>query len=352
MIDGRLTVGLLGHGYWGRNLARNVMTHPDFELTEIADPVEQTMARAGDLYPRAHLSSDPERVITDSEVDVVVIATPLATHFELAMKSLQAGKHVVVTKPLCLKLEEAEEVAGLADAAGKVLLVDNTFAFTGAVRKVRELIANGELGDLVYCSSMRVNLGTYRRDSNVIWDLAPHDVSILDAIGYGNPEAVAATAGGRMGGPIDQIAHISLFYPNGCLAHINVSWLAPVKVRQMIFGGTKKMVVYDDVEPSEKVKLYDKGVQFGSRTSSTHVDAPPEYRLGDMWAPNLDQTEALYAELEHLRECIVEGAQPITGPESGVSAVRILEAACDSAADGGRRITLSSEAHALSAQSQ
>lgn len=340
MSRDQLNVALLGHGYWGKNLARNVAAHPDLKLAHIADPSEKALERAADLYPLAGRSTDPHEVVSEAEVDVVIVATPLATHFDLTKEAIKSGRHVVVTKPLAATSAEAEELAEMAEANERVLLIDNTFAYTGAVRKVRAMVQSGMLGDLVYCSSTRINLGTYRRDSSVIWDLAPHDISILHAVGFGKPSAVAATAGGKMGGPMDQIAHVTLFYPSGCLAHINVSWLAPVKTRTMIFGGSKQMVVYDDVEPSEKVKVYDKGVRMKLEEGSNNLQEPPEYRLGDMFAPQLDQTEALFAELSHLIRCIRDGEQPITDGRSGVEAIRILEGASLSAEQGGELIEL------------
>lgn len=335
-----LRVGLLGYGYWGKNLARNIAAHPDLELACIADPDEDQLARAKVVAPFAETTTSAEVVTKHAELDVAVVATPLSTHFELTRDALSKGRHVIVTKPLAQTARHAQELSELAAASSRVLLVDHTFVYTGAVQKIRDLVAQDELGELVYCSSMRVNLGTYRRDSSVIWDLLPHDLSILAAIGYTTPVAVAATAGGRMGGTIDQIAHVTLSYDDGFLAQIAVSWLAPLKMRQMLIGGRAKMLVYDDLEASEKVKVYDKGVRLNEETPSS-LAPPVEYRLGDMWAPRLAASEALYAEMDHLVECVRNGVDPLTGPLSATTMIKALEAAEASAASDGRFIPLS-----------
>ena len=337
-----LKVGLLGYGYWGKNFARNVAMHPELDLTVVADPSGEQRERAAAFFPQARVVGSADEVIDGDECEVVIIATPLDSHYEIARRCLAAGHHIVVTKPLCKTVREAEEVAELVESTQRVAVMDHTFVYTGAVQKARALIAQGELGDLIYCSSTRVNLGTYRRDSNVIWDLGPHDVSILDAIGRGDPVAVSATAGGRMGGSVDQIAHLSLFYADGFLAHVNLSWLAPVKMRLMLFGGSEKMLVYDDVEPSEKIKVYDKGMRFAS-PSNSEATQTVEYRTGDMWAPQLDQSEALTVELDHLIQCVRDGKAPVTGIDSAVNGVRILDAATRSATHSGELVILDRE---------
>jgi predicted dehydrogenase len=337
-----LDVVLFGYGYWGRNLARNVMSHPGLELTRIVDPHVEKLEAARSLFASAECSTDAASVFREARCDIALLATPAETHHELAKKAMEAGMHVLVTKPLARTIAHAEELGMLAETNRRVLLMDHTFVYTGAVRKMSELIAAGELGDLVYCSSIRMNLGTYRRDVSVIWDLAPHDISILDAVGYAAPVAVAATAGGRLGGNLDQVASLSLFYADGFLAHFNVSWLAPVKLRLMLLGGTDKMLVYDDVDPSEKVKIYDKGVDL-LPVGSADIQPAAEYRLGDMWAPRLDQTEALRTELDHLVECIRHDAAPLTGPDSGINCVITLDAAERSARMGGDVVVLDAE---------
>ena len=340
MSSSPVTIGLLGFGYWGKNLGRNIALHPDLSLRYVVDPSTQQLDLARSLHPASQTSTEPLDAIKDSECDLLIVATPARTHFELTRSALKEGRHVMVTKPLARTVAEAEELAALAESVGRLLMVDHTFVFTGAVVKMRELIESGELGDLVYCSSMRVNLGTYRRDMSVIWDLGPHDVSILDAVGYGRPVAVSATAGGRMGGEIDQIANLTMFFDAGFIAHVNLSWLAPMKLRTMIIGGTDKMLVYDDLEPSEKVKVYDKGIRIQPKPTDDVSPSLIEYRLGDMWAPRLNETEALFEELNHIVRCVRGIESPIVDGGSGVNCVRILEAADRSADRAGDVVVL------------
>lgn len=335
-----LRVVLVGYGYWGRNLARNLAAHPRYELSYIVDPSPAAASKASKIFPLSRYASDINDVPL-GEHDLAVIATPAMSHFSLTKWCMNQGLHVIVTKPFTHDLNEAIELSAVAHERKRVVLVDHTFVYTGAVQKMREVVQSGELGDLVYCSSLRVNLGTYRRDSNVIWDLIPHDLAILDAVGSPRPSTVAATAGGRMGGPIDQVGHVTLTYPDGFLCHLNVSWLAPVKMRVMLLSGTRKMLLYDDVEPSEKIKIYEKGVDVRHETSVNSVNPlgfNVEYRVGDMSAPRLDEGEALFNELTHFADCVDRQIPPLSGVDAALNSILILTAATTSAMNGGEPV--------------
>lgn len=325
-------VGLIGYGYWGPNLARNFMETPGAAVRSICDASEKSRARAASRHPGAKTPADPRELIDDPQIDAVIIATPVSSHFELAMAALDAGKHVMLTKPMTSTLEQSHRLVERAAAKGKVLHVDHTFVYTGAVRKIRELYDQKVLGDLLYYDSVRVNLGLFQRDVNVIWDLAPHDISIIEYLVPRPPVAVSAHGVSHVKGQPENIAYLTLFYPDNLIAHIHVNWLAPVKIRQTLIGGTQKMVVYNDLETSEKVKVYDRGV------SLTNVESAPEkiyqmlvsYRAGDMYAPRVDEAEALRVEAKHFIECIEKNARPLTDGEAGLRVVRILEAASES----------------------
>jgi len=275
-------------------------------------------------------------------VDAVAIATPVASHFELALRALRAGKHVFVEKPLTDTAEKAERLISEAESRGLTLHVDHTFVYTGAVRKIRELVNRGELGDLYYYDSVRVNLGLFQSDVSVIWDLAVHDLSIMDYVFPEKPVAVCATGVKHVPGKPANIAYLTLFFDNDAIGHLHVNWLAPVKVRRTFVGGSRKMIVYDDVEPSEKVKVYDKGITLNGN-KETLYRALVTYRMGDMWAPRLETMEALQVEAEHFVRCVTEGERSITDGHSGLRVVRILEAATRSLKERGRAVWLDSK---------
>ncbi len=336
-------VGVIGFGYWGPNLVRNFNAIDGAEVLWVADLKEDRRNLAKRLYPHIQVTPDPDEVIRDPRVDAVLIATPIFAHYELAKRALNEGKHVLVEKPLTSRSEEAEELVELAEKKNRVLLVDHTFIYTGAVRKIKELVTSNQLGDILYFDSMRVNLGLFQPDVNVLWDLAPHDLSILEYLLEGlQPEGVVATGASHYNPDLENIAYLTLYYPNNVIAHVNVSWLAPVKIRLLVLGGTKKMVVYDDTEPSEKVKVYDKGVEVlkNNDTNEHLYRFLVEYRMGDMWAPKLDSKEALRAEAEHFVECIENSTRPITDGEFGLRIVKILEAATESLRSRGRFVPL------------
>ncbi len=329
-------IGVIGYGYWGPNLVRNMMETPGVVVRSICDASPAQRARAAARCPSARTLADPQELIADPSIDAVVIATPVTTHFELAAKALEAGKHVLVSKPMTATVDEASRLVDLAAARGKVLLVDHTFVYTGAVRKMKEIIDSGSLGEVLYYDSVRVNLGLFQRDVNVIWDLAPHDASIIEYLVPSQPVAVSAHGVSHVRGQPENIAYVTLFYPNNLIAHLHVNWLAPVKIRQTLIGGTRKMIVYNDLETSEKIKVYDRGVEL------TEVESTPEkiypllvaYRAGDMFAPKVADAEALRVEAAHFVDCIERGTRPLTDGESGLRVVRILEAATESMATG------------------
>ena len=334
-----IRVAVVGYGYWGPNLLRNFTECPDTEVCAVADLNPARLQHIRQRYPRIETTADYREILANSQIDAVAIATPVSTHFSLAMAALQAGKHVLVEKPITLNSEQALQLIEEAERRNLVLMVDHTFVYTGAVRKIRELIASGTLGDLYYYDSTRVNLGLFQHDVDVIWDLAVHDLSILEFIIPGFPVAVSATGLGHVKGAAENIAYVTAFYESSLIAHLNVNWLSPVKIRRTLIGGSRQMIVYDDLESSEKVKLYDKGITVKNGPESLYK-LLVGYRSGDMYCPQLDVTEALRIELQHFADCIENGKTPITDGWSGLRVVRVLEAATLSMKEKGRSVTL------------
>jgi predicted dehydrogenase len=331
-------VGIIGYGYWGPNLARCFAETEGCRLAAIADTSSDALARAGRRHPAVDLFEDWRRLVRHPRVDAVVIATPVRNHYELAYAALVAGKHVLVEKPMTQTSQQAEDLIETAARRGLMLMVDHTFVYTGAVQKLRELIAAGELGRIYYYDSTRVNLGLFQTDVNVIWDLAVHDLAILNYILDDDPAAVSANGASHVGGP-ENMAHVTLYYASGAIANLAVNWLAPVKVRQTLVGGSRKMVIYDDLEPSEKVKVYDRGIKISSEPEevrSMRVD----YRIGDMWAPRLATKEALLTEAEHFIACVRHGTTPVTDGRMGMRVVEALEAATTSMRRRGQPVDL------------
>jgi predicted dehydrogenase len=318
-------IGIIGYGYWGPNLARSVAETEGAKLTAIADFSTAALGRAGKRYPAARMYESWHELLDDPATDAVLIATPVSSHFEIALAALRKGKHVLVEKPITDRSGQALMLIEEAARRQLTLMVDHTFVYTGAVRKIGELMAAGELGEIFYYDSTRVNLGLFQRDVNVIWDLAVHDLSILDFLLEEKPTAVSASGTCHFRGSQENMAHLTLFYPSGTAAHLNVNWLAPVKVRQTLIGGSRKMIVWNDLEPSEKIKVYDRGVSVGDDAGI--VERRISYRSGDMWAPQIPVKEALLTEMEHFVDCIDHGTKPITSGESGLRVVETLEAA-------------------------
>lgn len=336
-----LRVGVVGCGYWGPNFIRNFQKLEGAEMVAAADLDRGKLQAVGRQLPHVRLEEDAERILRDPGIDAVVIATPAATHHRLAAAALEAGKHVLVTKPLAPSSREVEDLIRRAEAAGRVLMVDHTFIYTGAVRMIRDLVAAGDLGEVYYCDSIRINLGLFQSDVNVLWDLGPHDLSILDYWLDGRPvkvAAVGADALGRPGRPQESVVYLTVWLENGTLAHFHLSWLSPVKIRRTLLAGSRKMVIYDHLDPDFQVKIYDRGVEMTSREEQ--VEFLVQYRVGDVHAPKVDQTEALGIECEHFVACCRTGERPVTDGESGLRVTRLLEAAEASIRRGGEAVTL------------
>lgn len=334
-----IRVGVIGYGYWGPNLVRNFAEAPGSQVVAVSDLCPERLTLAGSRYPAIETTTDYCDLLADARIDAIAIATPVSTHFELAMQALRAGKHVLVEKPLAATSEQAVRLIEEADRRNRVLMVDHTFVYTGAVRKIRELVTSNGLGDIYYYDSVRVNLGLFQHDVNVIWDLAVHDLSIMDYVLPSQPCAVSATGMSHVPGEPENVAYLTLFFDGRLIAHIHVNWLAPVKVRRTLIGGSRRMIVYDDLEPSEKVKVYDRGITINESPESIY-QMLIGYRTGDMWAPQLDMTEALRTEALHFISCIENGERPITDGEAGLRVVQILEAATRSMAERGRLVEL------------
>ncbi len=325
---GKLRVGVIGYGYWGPNLVRNFYAHEGSTVTVVCDLSEKNLKNVQEIYPAIDTTKNADELFS-GDVDAVAIATPVGTHFELARRALEAGKHVLIEKPMTQTAEQGEELIALAKRNDRTLMVDHTFVYTGAIRKMRELIDSGELGELFYFDSTRINLGLLQEDVNVIWDLAPHDLSILTYLIDEKPTAVQAVGYNHIGSSHEELGSINIRYQSGFHAHLRVSWLSPVKMRTALLGGSKKMVVYNDVEPSEKIRVYDKGVAVD--LSGQEVTAfTPIYRASDVLIPELDRTEALTVETGHFIDCIENGTRPLTGGEEGLQVVRMLEATGES----------------------
>jgi predicted dehydrogenase len=337
-----LKVGLIGYGYWGPNLARNLSDADGIELTAIADARPERRQAAERRHRGVKTCADGGGLIDSRDVDAVVVATPLATHHALASAAINAGKHVLVEKPLAGSRAEAESLAVLAEKRGVCLMVDHTFVFTGSVRKIRELIDAGDLGQLSYLDSVRVNLGLFQRDSNVMWDLAAHDLSVMDYLIDAKPVAVSADGNTVGGYQHENIAYITVHFDNGFLAHFHVNWLAPLKMRRMLIGGSQRMLVFDDMEPSEKVRVYDKGIDLNVDVADDQERRRilVSYRTGDMHAPRLDRTEALSSVVSEFADAIAKKRAPRTDGASGVRVVSLLEAAEQSLRSEGRRVRL------------
>jgi predicted dehydrogenase len=331
-------IGIVGYGYWGPNLARCVAETEGCRLAGVADFSAAALARAGRRHPGVALHGAPRDLIEDPAVDAIIVATPVATHFELAVAALRAGKHVMVEKPMTSCSADARLLIDEAARRRLVLMVDHTFVYTGAVQKIGEIMRAGDLGEVYYYDSTRVNLGLFQQDVNVIWDLAVHDLSVLDYLLQESPVAVSASGAGHIRGRQENMAHLTMFYRSGTVAHLNVNWLAPVKVRQTLIGGSRRMVVWNDLEPSEKIKVYDRGVSLGEGVDPT--TARIAYRSGDMWAPQISVKEALLTEMEHFVDCVVHGREPLTSGHSGLRIVETLEAATISLRQRGQPIDI------------
>jgi len=332
-----IRVGVIGYGYWGPNIVRNLNGLDSVRTEMVCDKSAAALARARKAHPGIRTVSDPAEILCSREIDAVAVITPVWTHYELAKKALENGKHIFVEKPFTSNSAQAEELIELAARKNLTIMVDHTFLFTGAVRKIREMTEAGSLGDLYYYDSLRVNLGLFQHDVSVIWDLAPHDLAIMDHIIKGEPEAVVATGEKHLNG-VEDVAFLTIYFPRNVIAHINVNWLSPVKIRTTLIGGQKKMLVWNDLVADEKIRVYDKGVQI---TSGEGIrDLLVNYRTGDMWAPQLDQLEALHVELDYFADCILNKKVPFNDGHAGLRVVRMLEAADASIQKRGELVRL------------
>ncbi|NNJ11094.1 Gfo/Idh/MocA family oxidoreductase [Chloroflexales bacterium ZM16-3] len=332
-------IGVIGYGYWGPNLVRNFSLARGAQVIAVCDQRPERRELVEKVYPSVRTYADIDEMLASPDVQAVAIATPVTSHFPLAMRALAAGKHVFVEKPFTATLAEAEQLVTEAEQRKLTLMVDHTFIYTSAVRKIKELVSNGSLGELYYYDSVRVNLGLFQSDVSVLWDLAVHDLSIMDFLIGRSPTMVAATGMSHVPGRPENMAYLTCFFTNNLIAHFHVNWLAPVKIRQTLVGGSEKMIVYDDMEMSEKIKVYDSGITVNQDEDSIyqrHVG----YRTGDMWAPRLDNIEALKIEAEHFVECIETGSQPLSSGQAGLRVVKILEAASRSMANHGQPVEL------------
>jgi predicted dehydrogenase len=336
-----IRVGVIGYGYWGPNIVRNFNNGDISRVVMVCDQRPESLRKAQQSYPQVNVTLDSAHLTNSAQIDAVAVVTPVWTHFELAKAALKNGKHVFVEKPFTFTAAQAEELVNLSEQKNLLIMVDHTFLFTGAVQKIRQLIDDGTLGNLYYYDSTRVNLGLFQHDVNVIWDLAPHDLSIMDYLIQEMPDGVVATAEKHLNG-LEDIAFLTFYFPRNVIAHVNVNWLSPVKVRTTLIGGEKKMVVWNDLEADEKIRIYDKGVEKTTNAEGIY-EILVKYRTGDMWAPQIEHTEALKKELEYFAECIESNRTPVNDGKAGWRVVQMLEAANKSLKGRGAMVELRQE---------
>lgn len=320
-----LNVGVIGIGYWGPNIVRNFAANKRTNVVSCSDLKQDRLDYIASIYPTIKTTTDYRELINNPQIDAVAICTPVFTHYEIAKKALEAGKHVMIEKPMTSTSAQAEELINLAEQKKLTILVDHTFLFTGAVRKIKQLVEGGDIGDLYYFDSVRVNLGLFQHDINVIWDLAPHDISIMDFVINQPAQAVTANGSDHVGNGLEDVAYLTVYYPDNIIAHIHVNWLSPVKIRQTLIGGSRQMIVWDDNSPSEKIKIYDKGIEV-IQTQDQIYNTLIQYRTGDMTCPKIEPIEALALEVNHFTDCIEQRQRPISDGYLGHRVVQILEA--------------------------
>ena len=330
-----LNIGVIGYGYWGPNVVRNFYNNPDACVASVCDLNVKSLQRVRRMYPSMETTTDPADILSNPQIDAVAIVTPISQHFPLAKRALENGKHIFVEKPFTRQVSEAEQLIELAERKNLRIMVDHTFLFNGAVRKIRELIDSGTLGNLYYYDSTRVNLGLFQNDANVVWDLAPHDLSIIDHLLAEGPEAIVATGERHVNG-VEDMAFVTMYFPDKVIAHLNLNWLSPVKVRTTLIGGEKKMLVWNDLEADEKIKVYDKGVDRPNGTEG--YDLRVSYRAGDLWAPRVEQVEALTLEAQYFVQCVLSGTTPFNDGRAGLRVVQMLQDIDDSMSHKGKMI--------------
>ncbi len=333
-------VGVIGCGYWGPNIIRNFHQVNEAELLRVVDLDEKKLARIQELYPSVETSKSYEDILKDDRIGAVAIVTPVDSHAKLAIAAFEAGKHVFVEKPMAASVAESKAMIAAAEERNLKLMVGHVFEYTEAVRSLKRLLGEGTVGDLYYVNSQRLNLGLFRNDVNVIWDLAPHDFSIMSHLVDGKrPKSVQAIGAAHINPKVEDVATVTLEYENNLVAFVQVSWLDPKKVRQTVLVGSERMIVYDDIEPTEKIWIYDRSVS-GPEQIDDFSQFPYTYRYGDITIPRISGGEPLRAEVQHFLECIREDKTPLSDGYSGLRVVEILEATNHSLAEGGRRIDL------------
>lgn len=332
-------IAVIGYGYWGPNLIRNFYEVGGFGPIVCCDIDEQRLARAKSRNPTIQTTKEYHEVLRNPTIDAVALATPVGTHYELARAALNAGKHVLIEKPMCMNAAQAEELVSLANKQGVVLMVDHVFVYNPAVEKMKEIVASGKLGKLFYIDSVRINLGLFQHDVNVVWDLAPHDLSIVDYLIGKLPKSVAAFGSVHANHEIEDVAYLNIDFGDGLVANFHVNWLSPVKVRHMIIGGSQRSLIYNDLDSSEKVKVYDRGIDVANSTEERRA-VLISYRSGDVWSPKLSSEEPLARMAMHFLDCIRNGTTPLTDGQAGLRVVQVLEAAQRSIKAQGGRVVL------------
>jgi predicted dehydrogenase len=334
----KMNIGVIGYGYWGPNIVRNFVATEGAKVVSVCDVDPNALNKAKKLYPNLSYETDYKAVTTSSDINAVAVITPVFTHYEIAKSALENGKHIFIEKPFTFNVKQAEELIEIAEKNNLIIMVDHTFLFTAAVRKIKELVDSNVIGDLYYYDSTRVNLGLFQHDINVIWDLAPHDFSIMDYLIKEKPVSLSAHGTGHFGTGMEDIAYITVNFPDNMIAHFNVNWLSPVKVRSTLIGGKKKMLIWNDLESDEKIKIYDKGVDIGNKEGVYNLLI--SYRSGDMYSPKIENTEALKLETQYFVDCVSEGKKPFNDGESGLRVVKLLEACNESLKNNGKVIEL------------
>ncbi|MFN3851095.1 MAG: Gfo/Idh/MocA family protein [Spirosomataceae bacterium] len=333
-----INVGIIGYGYWGVNLLRNFYNTPNCNIQLVCDQRTERLDLVRKNYPNVGTTTSVDSLLNNKNIDAVIIVTPVSLHYPIAKKALQKGKHILVEKPFTASVKQANELINLAIQKNLVIAIDHTFLFTGAVRKIKNLVEIGELGNIQYFDSTRINLGLFQSDVNVIWDLAPHDISILNHLISEKPQSVMATGRSHTANKIENIAYMSVGYQSNFMAHFTCSWVSPVKIRRILLGGDKKMVLYDDVEPTEKIKIYDSGYQI--KTEQEKHRMLIDYRTGDIHLPKIEQIEALSVMSRDFINAVESSSKPFVDGLAGLEVVKILEAAQKSISKGGKEIKL------------
>jgi predicted dehydrogenase len=333
-----MNIAIIGYGYWGPNLLRNFSSVKGCKVHTLCDLRVDRLQSTLNTYPFLHLTDNVEEVFQNNEIDAIVIATPVNMHYPLAKKALEHGKHVLIEKPMTTSVKDAEHLIELAEKNKKVLMVDHTFLYTGSVQKMKSLVQSNEIGNIKYLDSTRINLGLFQSDVNVLWDLAPHDISICDYLMNEKPYSVQATGISHTQNGIENIAYLTLNYQSNIIAHFNCSWTSPVKIRQMLVGGDKKMIVFNDIEPSEKIKIYDTGYNYKNEEEKSRVLV--DYRIGDVFIPKLDSKEALGMMANDFVNAIQTGQKPISDSSLSLAVVRILEASQVSIKNNGKEVKI------------